>query len=75
MWRGFFLGLVGYMEFVVGLRDKMEIFHVTQPYLACGEQSSLFEYLNNYVERLPVIELVLVGFYQTRVFNLVYFYC
>lgn len=46
------------MEFVVGLRDKMEISHVTQPYLACGEQSSFFEYLDNYVERLPVIELV-----------------
>lgn len=61
------------MEFVVGLRDKMEISHVTQPYLACGEQSSFFEYLDNYVERLPVIELVLVRFNQTQAFDLVYF--
>lgn len=52
-----------YLEFVVGLRDKMEILHVTQPYLTRGHWGAVkfFEYLDNYVERLPVIEPVLVG--------------
>ena len=58
-----FFGWVGMIciEFVVGLRDKMEVSGCDPALSSLWGAVQFFEYLDNYMERLPVIELVLVG--------------